>query len=65
MVYLTVEQVFDLHALVLARSGGSAGVRDRNGSKSAVAQPQTTFDGADLYSSLAEKAAALGFSLLM
>ncbi len=65
MVYLTVEQVFDLHALVLARSGGSAGVRDRNGSKSAVAQPQTTFDGADLYSSLAEKAAALGFSLVM
>lgn len=61
MVYLTVGQVLDLHALVLARSGGSAGVRDRNGLESAAAQPRMTFDGADLYSSLAEKAAALGF----
>jgi death-on-curing protein len=29
-----------------------------------LAQPMATFDGADLYPTLAEKAAALGFSLI-
>jgi death-on-curing protein len=65
MVYLTVEQILDLHALVLARSGGSGGVRDRNGLESAVAAPRMTFGGADLYPSVGEKAAALGYSLVM
>jgi hypothetical protein len=31
MVYLTVDQVLELHALVIARSGGAGGVRDRHG----------------------------------
>ena len=31
---------------------------------SAVAQPQQTFDGEELYPSLAHKAAAIGFSLI-
>ena len=65
MVYLTVEHVLDLHALVLSRSGGSAGIRDHNGLESAVATPKMTFDKVDLYPTLAEKAAALGFSLIM
>ena len=33
--------------------------------ESAVAQPQMTFGGKDLYFTLADKAAALGFSLVM
>lgn len=32
--------------------------------ESAVAQPQMTFDGHDLYSSISEKAAALGHGLI-
>ena len=65
MVYLTVEQVLELHALVLSRSGGAAGLRDGNGLPSAVVTPQMTFDQLDLYPTLTEKAAALGFSLIM
>ena len=38
------------------------GVRDAGAVESAVAQPQMTFGGEDLYLILAEKAAALAFS---
>jgi death-on-curing protein len=62
--YLTLEEILELHRLVLEQSGGLAGVRDLGGLESALAQPQMTFGGQDLYPGLAEKAAALGFSLV-
>ena len=65
MRYLTIEEVLRLHDRVIERTGGSAGVRDRGALESAVAQPQMTFSGDDLYPTLPEKAAALGFSLAM
>jgi death-on-curing protein len=40
------------------------GVRDRSGLESALAQPKMTFGGEDLYPSLGDKAAALGYSLI-
>ena len=60
--YLSLEEVLELHRLVLRQSGGLEGVRDLGGLESAVAQPQMTFDGQDLYPCLPTKAAALGFS---
>jgi death-on-curing protein len=62
--YLTLEEVLELHRLVLQQSGGLGGVRDLGGLDSALAQPQMALCGQDLYPSLAEKAAALGFSLV-
>jgi death on curing protein len=62
--YLIIEEVLELHRLVLEQSGGLAGIRDLGGVESALAQPQMTFSGHELYPSLAEKAAALGFSLV-
>jgi death-on-curing protein len=62
--YLTLEEVLELHRLALEQSGGLGGVRDLGGLDSALAQPQMAFGGQDLYPSLAEKAAALGFSLV-
>lgn len=64
MRYLTIEQVMDLHRLVIAQSGGSGGIRDLNALESAMAQPTMTFDGADLYPAVAAKAAALAHSLI-
>ena len=61
--YLTLEEVLELHRLALEQAGGLAGVRDLGGLDSALAQPRMTFAGQQLYPSLAEKAAALGFSL--
>lgn len=64
MRYLTVGEVLDIHSALIELSGGAQGVGDLNGVESALAQPRATFDGAELYLSLAEKAAALGYSLI-
>ena len=64
MRYLTLEEIISLHAKLLAQSGGISGLRDRGALESAVAQPEMSFDGKDLYRTIAEKAAAVGYSLI-
>lgn len=64
MRYLTLAEVVELHRLVLRAAGGAPGVRSLAGLESALAQPKATFEGRDLYPTLIEKAAALGFSLI-
>ena len=64
MRYLTIAQVIELHRLMIARSGGSGGLRDRGALESCVAQPAVTFDGVDLYTTVAAKAAVLGYLLI-
>jgi death-on-curing protein len=63
MNYLTLEQVLAIHAAVIAAHGGNPDIHDIGLVDSAVAQPRMTYGGVDLYPTLAEKAAALGFSL--
>ena len=63
--YLSLGEVVELHRLVVAQAGGAAGLRDLGALESAVAQPRATFAGTELYPSLAEKAAALGYSLAL
>ena len=62
--YLSLAEVLELHRQIIESTGGSSGLRDLGGLQSALAQPQMTFDGVDLYPTLAEKAAALGFSII-
>jgi death on curing protein len=64
MIYLERDDVIQLHSMLIAQSGGSAGVRDPGLLDSAIAQPQMSFGGVDLYPSIEEKAGALGFSLI-
>lgn len=64
-VYLSRGQVLDLHRLQIARFGGSPGLRDKGALESAVARPQMTFGGEDLYPDVPAKAAALMHSLVM
>ncbi len=64
MRYLTTGELLELYRRVVQQSGGALGVRDLGALESALAQPRMTFDGVDLYPELAEKAAALGFSLI-
>ena len=64
MRFLTLAEVLELQVRLIEQSGGAAGVRDLGGVESALAQPQMTFGGVDLYPTLAEKAAALCFSLV-
>jgi len=65
MRYLTLGEVVALQQRLIAATGGAAGIRDLGALESAVAQPRASFGGADVYPGLIEKAAALGFSLVM
>jgi len=63
--YLTLVEVLSLHRQIIEQSGGALGVRDLGALQSALAQPRMTFSGEDLYPTLADKAAAVGFSIIM
>jgi len=65
MRYLGLGDILELYRRIMEETGGATGVRDINGLQSALAQPRMTFEGNDLYPSVAAKAAALGFSLIM
>lgn len=64
MKYLSTTQIIDLHKKIIAQTGGSEGIRNYGALDSAVAQPQMTFGGEDLYPSIVENASALGYSLI-
>jgi len=63
--YLTLGEVVDIHAAILTQSGGASGIRDLPLLESALAQPKATFGGQDLHATAVEKAAALGFAIVL
>ena len=63
--YLTLVEILDIHHQVAQRSGGAEGIRDLGALESAIAQPRMTFGGEDLYPTIIDKAATLGFSIVM
>ena len=64
MKRLTKEQVMLLHKELVKESGGSAEIRDEGLLDSALNAPFQTFDDAELYPTIIEKAARLGYSLI-
>jgi death-on-curing protein len=64
MRFISLGDVLELYRRIVEETGGATGIRDLNGLQSALAQPRMTFEGKDLYPSVAAKAAALGFSLI-
>ncbi len=60
---ITVEQVIILHSDMILETGGSDGIRDRGLLESAVNAPFQSFGGYDVYPTIYEKAARLGFGL--
>lgn len=64
MRYLTLREILEIYQRVMQQSGGLVGIRDLAGLESAIAQPRMTFGGKELYPTVIEKAAALGFSLI-
>ncbi len=59
MKLITLEQLLQLHALVIEETGGSAGLRDLGRLESAIATQTQNVFGEELYTSLIVKAAAL------
>lgn len=64
MIYLTLEDLLEIHRRVIESTGGSDGIRSIPLLDSAVARPQATFGGIDLYPALPGKAAALFHSII-
>lgn len=64
MIRLTKEKVMQLHTLLIHETGGADNVREIGLLESALEQPFATFAGQELYPTLADKAARLGFSLI-
>jgi len=53
--YLTLQQVLLIHSRSIKRFGGGSGIRDIGLIESAVARPQASFDGQDLYKNIFDK----------
>jgi death on curing protein len=64
MRYLTINEVIEIHHRIIEQYGGLIGIRDLAALESALAQPRMTFGGEELYLSIVDKAAALGFTIL-
>lgn len=64
MRYLTLGEILEMYRRVMQQSGGAVGIHDFGSLESAIAQPRMTFGGKELYPTIVEKAAALGFSLM-
>ena len=62
---ISVQQALEIHKVAIEKFGGSLGVRDTSGLESALARPFQTFAGDELYSTIEEKAAAIGESIIM
>lgn len=59
MVSLTLEQILQLHALVLVKDGGADGVRDVGRLEAVVSTQHQVVFGEELYATVFAKAAAL------
>lgn len=56
---IDIQEVENIHKIIIEKFGGSSGIRDRGTFESALSRPFQTFDKSDLYPSAIEKAAAL------
>lgn len=64
MIILTTEKAMQLHTRLINETGGADNVREMGLLESALASPFATFGGEELYPTLADKAARLGFALI-
>lgn len=64
MIIINEEVAISLHLEMAKVTGGDVGVRDAGLLDSALNAPYQSFGGEDLYKTVEEKAARLGFSLI-
>lgn len=63
MIWITADDVIQIHSRVIQGSGGMDGLRDRGSLETAVSAPMQSFGGQDLYPTDVEKIARLGYGL--
>jgi death on curing protein len=61
MIYLSLEQIIELHDALIEKFGGLIGIRERGLLESAVAAPMMAVFGEELHKTIYNKAAAYLF----
>ena len=64
MIYLSINQIIEMHDSLIDAAGGTKGLRSMELLESAIAAPFQTFDGEDLYPTIYQKAARLAFGIV-
>lgn len=64
MIILLKEQIILLHSNLISETGGSEGIRDEQLLESAINAPFQTFDNIEVFPSIQQKAARLGYGLI-
>lgn len=64
MIILSKEQILRLHSQLISETGGTDGLRDEGMFESALTAPFQVFDETEVYPSIQQKAARLGFGLV-
>lgn len=64
MKMLSKRHILLLHSMLVAQSGGMDGLRDEGLLDAAINMPLQTFGGQELYPTILEKAARLGYGLI-
>ena len=64
MIVLTKEQIIMLHEHLIRETGGSPGLRDDALLEAAIHAPFQSYDGTDMFPSIQQKAARLGYGLI-
>ena len=64
MIRLTQEQILMLHSELISATGGTDGVRDLGLLSSALNAPFQQFENTDLFPTIQQKAARLGYGLI-
>ena len=62
--YLLLGEIIELNRLIMKEADQNVGLLNIGLLESAMAQPRMTFGGKDLYASLSEKAASIGFAII-
>ena len=61
---ITKEGLLRLHGIIAEKTGGGAGVRDEGLLESALYSPYQSFGGEEVYKTVEEKGARLGYALV-
>lgn len=64
MIKLDIDQVVKLHEMLIERTGGDTGLRDRGLLESSIYQAYASFDGKDLYPTTLDKIARQTYALV-
>lgn len=62
---ILLNDALSIHQLSIKNYGGASRIRDTGGLESAIARPFQTFGGNELYTTILEKVASLGESLII